>query len=71
LQIAELMARGYSNKEIAQQLVIETSTVKNHVHSILKKLHVHRRAEVAARVRSRDVLSCSVGPSLAASRPAH
>jgi two-component system, NarL family, nitrate/nitrite response regulator NarL len=55
LQIADLVARGFSNKEIAQALVIEVSTVKNHVHSVLKKMQVHRRAEVAVRLRSSNV----------------
>jgi DNA-binding NarL/FixJ family response regulator len=32
-------------------LQIEVSTVKNHVHHILEKLGVSRRAEAAARVR--------------------
>jgi FixJ family two-component response regulator len=40
-----------SNKEIAIDLHIGPATVKNHVHSILSKLEVHRRAEAAARVR--------------------
>jgi DNA-binding NarL/FixJ family response regulator len=34
-----------ANKDIARRLVIETATVKNHVHNILKKLHVHRRID--------------------------
>jgi len=51
LQIVELIDQGLSNKEIAQQLHIETATVKNHVHNILDKLKVSRRAEAAAAVR--------------------
>ena len=42
-QILCLMADGLSNKEIARALVIEVSTVKNHVHNILVKLDVHSR----------------------------
>ena len=34
-----------SNKMISRTLGIELPTVKNHVHSILAKLGVHRRAE--------------------------
>jgi DNA-binding NarL/FixJ family response regulator len=37
-----------SNKEIAVALGVETSTVKNHVHSILGKYQVRRRAQAAA-----------------------
>jgi two-component system, NarL family, nitrate/nitrite response regulator NarL len=51
LQVVELVERGLSNKEIAQALAITLPTVKNHVHAILKKLAVRRRAQAAARVR--------------------
>jgi DNA-binding NarL/FixJ family response regulator len=51
-QIAHLIERGLSNKQIARQLKIEATTVKNHVHNILDKLNVHRRGEAAARIRA-------------------
>jgi two-component system, NarL family, nitrate/nitrite response regulator NarL len=50
-QIVELLAAGSSNREIGTELVIEVSTVKAHVHSILGKLGVRRRAQAAAFVR--------------------
>jgi DNA-binding NarL/FixJ family response regulator len=50
--IIELIDQGLSNKDIANQLYIEVSTVKNHVHNILRKLHVHRRSQAAALVRA-------------------
>lgn len=49
--IVTLIDRGLSNKEIATRLGIETATVKNHVHHLLEKLQVHRRAEAAAVIR--------------------
>jgi two-component system, NarL family, nitrate/nitrite response regulator NarL len=49
-EIANLLADGLSNKEIAGRLHIELPTVKNHVHRILGKLNVHRRGEAAARL---------------------
>jgi two-component system, NarL family, nitrate/nitrite response regulator NarL len=52
LQIAHLVDRGLSNKEIARQLGIEAATVKNHVHHLCEKLEVHRRSEAAARIRA-------------------
>ena len=52
MQIAGLIDRGLSNKEIARQLGIQPSTVKNHVHNILDKLRVHRRGEAAASLRT-------------------
>jgi two-component system nitrate/nitrite response regulator NarL len=53
-EIVRLIDQGLSNKEIAVRLGIEVATVKNHVHNLLEKLRVHRRAEAAARLRSRD-----------------
>ena len=45
-EIAVLISRGLSNKEIAIDLHIGPSTVKNHVHSILEKLNVRRRSAI-------------------------
>jgi len=45
MEILRLMQQGVSNKTISRELDIELSTVKNHVHSILAKLGVHRRGE--------------------------
>lgn len=47
-EIGQLIGTGLSNKEIARHLSIEVRTVKNHVHNILEKGHVHRRGEAAA-----------------------
>ena len=55
-EILELIDEGFSNKQIAQRLRIELPTVKNHVHHILVKLGVSRRAEAAALARA-SVLS--------------
>src|SRR6266550_754053 len=52
LEVVELIEKGLSNKEIATQLSIAVTTVKNHVHSILEKLKVQRRGEAASLVRS-------------------
>ena len=47
-EILALLAEGLSNKQIARALAIGNATVKNHVHSILGKLGVHRRGEAVA-----------------------
>jgi two-component system, NarL family, nitrate/nitrite response regulator NarL len=46
-EVGALMGEDLTNKEIASRLRIEVATVKNHVHNVLDKLQVHRRAEVA------------------------
>lgn len=46
-EIAMLVGEGLSNKEIAKDLSIGPSTVKNHVHNILEKLRVRRRSAIA------------------------
>lgn len=52
-QVVELIDQGFSNQEIASRLGIKLSTVKNHVHSILEKLHVRRRGQAAALIHGR------------------
>ena len=47
-EILQLVDEGMTNKAIARRLVIELATVKNHVHNILKKLHVHTRIDASA-----------------------
>lgn len=54
LEILRLVARGLSNKEIAQELCLSFHTVKNHVHNILDKLKVeHRNQAVEYAYRKR------------------
>jgi len=48
LQVARLLARGRSNKEIAARLVISQRTAEGHVERILAKLGFSSRAQVAA-----------------------
>jgi two-component system nitrate/nitrite response regulator NarL len=50
-EIVAFITEGLSNKAIARQLRIQNATVKNHIHSILGKLQVRSRGEVAARMR--------------------
>jgi DNA-binding NarL/FixJ family response regulator len=56
LDILNEIAQGLSNKEIAQWLFIEPQTVKNHIHNILDKLHLHTRLEAVLYARERDLL---------------
>jgi two-component system NarL family response regulator len=55
LDVLRLVARGLSNRQIANDLVISENTVRNHVRNILEKLRVRSRVEAAA-VALRDRL---------------
>jgi DNA-binding NarL/FixJ family response regulator len=48
-EILRLVAQGRDNTEIAQELYLSPSTVKNHVSSILDKLGVESRVQAAVR----------------------
>lgn len=50
-QIAELIAEGLTNKELARHLGITVHTVKSHLHSVLHKLGLHTRLQIAAYVQ--------------------
>lgn len=47
-EIARMIARGLSNREIATTLIISPRTVEGHVSRILRKLSVRRRSQVSA-----------------------
>jgi DNA-binding NarL/FixJ family response regulator len=47
-EVAALLARGLSNKEIAEKLFISVATVKDHVHRILEKTGFPNRTAVAS-----------------------
>jgi DNA-binding CsgD family transcriptional regulator len=57
-ELTVLVLQGYSNRNIAESLFISEQTVKDHLHSIFKKVEIKRRSELAARVLglSRDFL---------------
>ena len=60
-EVLALLTRGAVNKEIAAALEISENTVKNHLKSIMEKLHLENRVQVVAYalreglVRPRDV----------------
>jgi DNA-binding CsgD family transcriptional regulator len=49
-EIASRVLWGMSNKRIASELDLTEQTVKDHVYAIFRKLGIHHRAELAARV---------------------
>jgi DNA-binding NarL/FixJ family response regulator len=53
-EVLHLMSQGYSNQGIADRLIIECGTVKNHVHNILKKLEASNRQEAVYMMKIRN-----------------
>lgn len=51
-----LIAKGFSNKEIAYQLVISTETVKTHIKGLYRKLGAKNRVQAVQRAREIKIL---------------
>ncbi len=47
-EVLALVARGYTNKQIAEALYVTEKTARNHVSHILEKPELSRRSEAAA-----------------------
>lgn len=50
LEVVDLICHGYTNGDIAKMLFISEHTVKDHTKNIYRKMNVHSRFELAARV---------------------
>jgi DNA-binding NarL/FixJ family response regulator len=62
-EVLALLARGYTNREIAEQLTITPHTVKVHVEHILSKLEVSDRTQAAVRAIELGYITADPGPS--------
>jgi DNA-binding NarL/FixJ family response regulator len=60
LQILRMVARGDSNKEIANTLRVGEGTVKAHIHHVYEKLGVRGRLELVLAARDKGLLSTLV-----------
>ncbi len=56
VEVLELVAKGSSDKEIAQTLILATGTVKRHLNNIYGKLGVNSRTQALARARENGLL---------------
>jgi DNA-binding CsgD family transcriptional regulator len=54
-RVAELVASGHTNKEVAATLFISTKTVEGHLANVYTKLGVRSRAELARKVASEEI----------------
>ena len=52
-EVLGLLARGFANKEIADQLSLSVETIRGHLKLIYEKLHVHSRTEAVLRFMGR------------------
>jgi two-component system, NarL family, nitrate/nitrite response regulator NarL len=56
-EVLQLLAAGLTNKEIGSRLEIAENTVKNHLKSILGKLHLQNRVQAAALAIQQGILA--------------
>jgi LuxR family maltose regulon positive regulatory protein len=56
VEVLRLLAQGASNAEIAERLVVATSTAKYHIKNILAKLAAVNRTQAVARAREHGLL---------------
>jgi DNA-binding NarL/FixJ family response regulator len=54
--VLRCIAQGLSNKQIAQKLVIGTTTVRSHVSNMIRKLNVENRTQLAIFARDHDLI---------------
>lgn len=57
LEVARLVASGMRNRDIAEALLIEVTTTKNHVSRIMAKLNAKSRMDVMLFCLTRQTLS--------------
>lgn len=67
LEVAVLVARGLTNKEVARRLAIKEQTVGRHLENINKELGIHSRVQLTNWVHDRRLLESPA--STEASRP--
>lgn len=55
-EVLDLIARGYSNKEIGEKLFLSVPTIKSHTSSLYAKLDVQRRTQAVKKAKDLKIL---------------
>ena len=64
VEVLRLLARGMSNQQIAEELVVSEATVRTHVSNILSKLHLASRTQAALYALKEGIASLDDAPNL-------
>ncbi|HNC12260.1 MAG TPA: LuxR C-terminal-related transcriptional regulator, partial [Cyclobacteriaceae bacterium] len=56
-EVLELMAKGFSNQEIADKLFVSLNTVKTHSSNLFLKLEVSRRTQAVQKAKELQLLA--------------
>ena len=57
VEVLQNIARGYSNREIADKLFVSQNTVKTHINNIYSKLEVRRRTQAVSKARNMKIIA--------------
>jgi len=55
-EVLQLISKGHSNKEIAEQLFLTESTIKTHVSNLLVKLNAKRRTQAIEIAKQHQII---------------
>jgi NarL family two-component system response regulator LiaR len=56
MDVMRCVAQGYSNKQIASELSVSTTTVRTHVSNLLRKLNLENRTQLALYARQNNIV---------------
>jgi NarL family two-component system response regulator LiaR len=57
LEVLQLMSKGLSNQEIAEQLFVSLNTIKTHVSKLFEKLDVKRRTQAIEKAKRLSIIA--------------
>lgn len=58
LRVLQLVARGYTDKKVGEELGMAEKTVGTHMTAVRQKLHVHNRTHAVAIALCRGLIEC-------------